>query len=59
MPWRARHAEQALRGAPATEVAFTRAADAELAHAQPLARNGYKVPLSRNVIVRTLLELMP
>ena len=59
VPWRARHAEQALRGAPATEVAFTRAADAELAHAQPLARNGYKVPLARNVIVRTLLELMP
>ena len=30
-----------------------------LAHAQPLPRNGYKVPLARNVIVRTLLELMP
>ena len=59
VPWRARHAEQALRGAPATEDALTRAADAELAHAQPLPRTGYKVPLARNVIVRTLLELMP
>ncbi|MGD0936494.1 MAG: hypothetical protein ABR922_18210 [Streptosporangiaceae bacterium] len=26
MPWRARHAEQALRGAPATEDAVARAA---------------------------------
>jgi xanthine dehydrogenase YagS FAD-binding subunit len=58
-PWRARLAEETLRGAPASEDTFARAADAELARAQPLTRNSYKVPLARNVIVRTLLELMP
>jgi len=57
-PWRATHAEQALRGAPATVQSFARAADAELAQARPLRDNAYKVPLARNVIVRTLSELM-
>jgi xanthine dehydrogenase YagS FAD-binding subunit len=56
-PWRALRAEEALRGAPATEEAFRRAADAELAQAKPLARNAFKVPLARNTIVRTLLNL--
>jgi len=57
-PWRAWKAEAALRGAPATEEAFRRAAEAELADAQPLTGNAFKVPLARNVIVRTLLDLM-
>ena len=46
-----------LRGAPATEEMFSRAADAELADAQPLPGNAFKVPLARNVLVRTLLDL--
>jgi xanthine dehydrogenase YagS FAD-binding subunit len=57
-PWRAWKAEATLRGAPATEEAFRRAADAELAAAQPLPGNAFKVPLARNTIVRTLLDLM-
>ncbi|MEV0406122.1 xanthine dehydrogenase family protein subunit M [Actinoallomurus sp. NPDC050550] len=57
-PWRAYRAEEALRGAPAREEEFTRAADAELDQARPLPHNGYKVPLARNLIVRTLLELL-
>ncbi len=57
VPWRAVRAEAALRGAPATEEVFGRAADAELADAQPLPGNAFKVPLARNVIVRTLLDL--
>lgn len=56
-PWRARRAEAALRGAPAGEAAFARAADAELDAARPLRDNAYKVELARNVLVRTLLEL--
>jgi len=56
-PWRATTAEQALRGAPATEQSFRDAADAELAGARPLPGNAFKVPLARNVIVRTLLDL--
>lgn len=58
-PWRAGQAEGMLAGAPATEEAFGRAADAELSQAQPLPGNRYKVPLARNLIVRTLLELVP
>jgi xanthine dehydrogenase YagS FAD-binding subunit len=56
-PWRARAAEAALRGAPAAEESFLRAAEAELEHAVPLRDNGYKVQLARNLIVRTLAEL--
>jgi xanthine dehydrogenase YagS FAD-binding subunit len=56
VPWRARRAEAALRGAPATEEAFGRAADAELELARPLRDNAFKVPLARNVIIRTLAE---
>jgi xanthine dehydrogenase YagS FAD-binding subunit len=56
-PWRAHAAEAALRGAPATEESFLRAADAELAQAEPLRDNGYKVQLARNLIVRALVDL--
>lgn len=56
-PWRAERAEAALRGRPATEQSFAAAAEAELAEARPLRDNGFKVPLARKLIVRTLLEL--
>jgi xanthine dehydrogenase YagS FAD-binding subunit len=56
-PWRATRAEEAMRGVPATEERFAAAADAELAEAQPLRDNAYKVALARNLIVRTLAEL--
>ncbi|MFR9730298.1 FAD binding domain-containing protein [Saccharopolyspora sp. MS10] len=56
-PWRARTAERALLGGPATAEAFAAAADAELAAATPLPRNGYKVPLIRNLVVSALTEL--
>jgi xanthine dehydrogenase YagS FAD-binding subunit len=57
VPWRADRAEAVLRGAHADEETFGRAADAELAAAEPLRDNGYKVGLARNVLVRTLAEL--
>ena len=56
-PWRAYRAEEALRGAPAEETSFAAAAAAELAQAEPLRDNGYKVELARRTLVRTLLEL--
>jgi xanthine dehydrogenase YagS FAD-binding subunit len=56
-PWRAWYAEAALRGAPATSETFRAAAEAELAGAHPLPGNAFKVPLVRNLIVRTLLDL--
>jgi xanthine dehydrogenase YagS FAD-binding subunit len=55
-PWRAWRAEASLRGGPATEEAFRRAAEAELAEATPLPGNAFKVPLARNLLVRTLLD---
>ncbi|MEU8803069.1 xanthine dehydrogenase family protein subunit M [Spirillospora sp. NPDC048819] len=56
-PWRARRAEEALRGASATRESYLRAAEAELEAAEPLRDNAYKVPLARNLIVRMLTEL--
>jgi xanthine dehydrogenase YagS FAD-binding subunit len=56
-PWRARAAEDALRDSPAGADGFARAASAELASAQPLRDNRYKVELARNTLVRTLTEL--
>jgi len=56
-PWRARKAEDVLRGAPAIEQSFRAAAEAELADAVPLRDNAYKVPLAANVMTRTLLDL--
>ena len=57
MPWRARTAEEQLRGGPASEEAFDRAAGAELSAARPLERNAFKVELAKKVVVRTLAEL--
>jgi xanthine dehydrogenase YagS FAD-binding subunit len=56
-PWRARRAEEALRGGPASEESFRAAAEAELAQARPLPGNAFKVLLARNVIVRMLMDL--
>lgn len=56
-PWRARTAERALAGAPADAETFAAAADAELAAAEPLPHNGYKVTLMRNLVVAVLTEL--
>jgi xanthine dehydrogenase YagS FAD-binding subunit len=56
-PWRAEKAEDALRGRPAVQESFSAAAEAELAEAAPLRDNACKVPLARNVMTRTLLEL--
>ncbi|MFI6922908.1 FAD binding domain-containing protein [Nonomuraea spiralis] len=58
-PWRAERAERALIGGPATGEAYLRAAEAELEQARPLPRNAFKLPLARNLIVRTLEELTP
>jgi len=56
-PWRATRAEEVLRGSPATEDTFRAAADAELQAAEPLAGNGFKVPMARGAIVAVLREL--
>ncbi len=57
VPWRAERAEELLRGQEPTPEAFAAATDAELDAAQPLRDNAFKVPLARNVLIRTLSEL--
>jgi xanthine dehydrogenase YagS FAD-binding subunit len=53
-PWRAATAERLLIGRPATAVTFRAAAQAELAAAQPLAHNAFKVTLAERSIIRAL-----
>jgi xanthine dehydrogenase YagS FAD-binding subunit len=46
-----------LRGQPATESAFLEAADVELAAAEPLADNAFKVELARRTLAGVLQQL--
>jgi xanthine dehydrogenase YagS FAD-binding subunit len=56
-PWRAERAEAALRGRRVTETAFRQAAQAELAAAQPLRDNSFKIELATRLIADTLGKL--
>ncbi|MFI1147692.1 hypothetical protein [Streptomyces sp. NPDC020817] len=56
-PWRARRAEDFLRGAPATADRFAAAALEELATARTARANAYEVGLERDVLVATLRDL--
>lgn len=56
-PWRAARAEASLRGAPATDESYRRAAEAELADAKPLQHNAFKVPMARNTLRMLLRHL--
>ena len=56
-PWRARAAEQVLRGAPATGETAVRAAETELAAARPLRGNAFKVKLAQGALTAVMREL--
>ncbi|MCU1502750.1 MAG: xanthine dehydrogenase family protein subunit [Ilumatobacteraceae bacterium] len=56
-PWRASAAEDVIRGESPSTALFESAIAAELADAEPLRGNAYKVPLLRNLVVRVLCEL--
>jgi xanthine dehydrogenase YagS FAD-binding subunit len=56
-PWRATKAEEQLHHEPATEEFFRNAAKAELAQAEPLRDNAFKVALAENLIVALLSDL--
>jgi xanthine dehydrogenase YagS FAD-binding subunit len=56
-PWRAWQAEDALRGRPATEHSFRAAAAAELAAAQPLPGNRFKIELATRTVTAVLSDL--
>jgi xanthine dehydrogenase YagS FAD-binding subunit len=57
IPWRAREAEKAVTGRTIDASAAAIAAEAALQGAEPLAHNGYKVPLGKGLVRRALLEL--
>jgi xanthine dehydrogenase YagS FAD-binding subunit len=57
-PWRDPAAEAALRGQPANEASFTRAADILLRDARGFAHNAFKIELARRSIVRALTQAM-
>ena len=57
VPWRARGAEDALKGRPASLTTFQAAADAALADARPRRHNAFKVELAKATLVRALEEL--
>lgn len=56
-PWRAERAETVLRGAPATQDSYRRAADVELSEARSLQHNGFKIPMVRNILIVLLRRL--
>jgi xanthine dehydrogenase YagS FAD-binding subunit len=58
-PWRARAAEEALRGSRLSEAAIRSAADAELAEARPAPGADYKLAMIRNATVLALRRLVP
>jgi len=57
VPWRARDAEKLLEGRALDDAACQAAADVALEKAEPLKDNGYKVPLARELVRRTLRRL--
>ena len=57
IPWRLPQVEQMLTGQRINEALAAKAAETALEGAKPLARNAYKVPLTKGVVRRTLLEL--
>lgn len=56
-PWRARKAEAALRGGPATAEAFAAALADELAEARPLPGNAFKIELAQRTLAAVLTDL--
>ncbi len=55
LPWRAKSAEQLLRGRPLDEKAAREASEAAYAEADPLKHNAYKIVLGKKTLERALL----
>jgi xanthine dehydrogenase YagS FAD-binding subunit len=53
-PWRARAAEEVLKGAAPDVASFREAARAALANAKPSGDNAFKIELARRIVVRAL-----
>jgi xanthine dehydrogenase YagS FAD-binding subunit len=57
IPWRVPAAERLLAGQRVTPELTAKAAETALAGATPLTKNAYKVPLTREIVQRTVLGL--
>lgn len=57
IPWRLPEVEKLLAGQRVTPELAARAGDEAVAGARPLEKNAYKVPLTKAVVRRTILEL--
>ena len=57
IPWRLEKVERLLAGQRITPDLAAKAGEAAVEGAQPLAKNAYKVPMTRALVRRTLLEL--
>lgn len=57
IPWRLPKVEALLAGKPITPELAAQAGDTALEGANPLAKNAYKVPLTKTAVRRTLLSL--
>ena len=57
IPWRLPEVERMLVGQRISPDLAARAGEAAVAGAKPLAKNGYKLPLTKTVVRRTVLEL--
>jgi xanthine dehydrogenase YagS FAD-binding subunit len=58
VPWRARAAEDTLRGKTPTTLLLAAAADAELAAAVPRRHNAFKVALAKKTLIAALQDLV-
>ena len=56
VPWRAQKAEEMLKDRQLTPEAATKAAEAALTEAEPLAHNAFKVPMFKGLIKEELLK---
>ena len=57
IPWRVPNVEQMLAGQRITEELAVRAADTAVSGARALSKNAYKIPMTKGVVRRTLLQV--
>jgi len=57
IPWRLPEVEKLLAGQRVTPELAARAAEASIAGARPLSKNAYKVPMTKAIVERTILQV--
>src|SRR5215831_18011686 len=59
IPWRLTEVEHFLSGTSLSAAVASQAGTLAIANAQPLAKNGYKLPMTRAAVERALMRLAP